>query len=112
MSSVTPSSCYPSAISREAYLDALHRCDIILLPYDPQSYPPERGSGLAVEAVLAGKPIVAMADTFAAGLVTPESGVVATDAASLAEGLVHIAANIERFRSRRAERAAIRPEQI
>jgi glycosyltransferase involved in cell wall biosynthesis len=87
------------AISREAYFDALHSCDIILLPYDPQSYPPERGSGLAVEAVLAGKPIVTTTDTFAAGLVTPENGVVATDAASLAAGLVDIAANIERFRT-------------
>jgi glycosyltransferase involved in cell wall biosynthesis len=98
----------PSAISREAYLDALHRCDIILLPYDPQSYPPERGSGLAVESVLAGKPIVAMADTFAAGLVTPESGVIATDAASLAKGLVHIAANIGRFQAgaRREQQSA------
>jgi glycosyltransferase involved in cell wall biosynthesis len=89
----------PGAISREAYLDALHSCDVILLPYDPRSYPPERGSGLAVEAVLAGKPIVTTANTFAAGLVTPESGVVGTDAASLADGLVQIAANIERFRA-------------
>lgn len=89
----------PGAISREAYLDALQSCDVILLPYDPQSYPPERGSGLAVEAVLAGKPIVTTANTFAAQLVTPESGVVATDAASLADGLLHIAANIDRFRA-------------
>jgi len=40
--------------------------------------------------------------------VTPESGVIATDAASLAKGLVHIAANIERFQAgaRREQQSA------
>ena len=69
----------PAAISQDLYLAALTRCDVILLPYDPQSYPPERGSAIAIEALLTGKPMVAMDRTFAAGLIEPDSGAIGTD---------------------------------
>jgi hypothetical protein len=47
----------PSGASRNAYWDAFHRSDIILIPYAPGSYPNERGSNIAVESLLTGKPI-------------------------------------------------------
>jgi glycosyltransferase involved in cell wall biosynthesis len=85
------------AIPQDSYLAALKRCDIILLPYDPHTYPPERGSGAAIEALLTGKPMVATARTFAAELIQPDSGVTATDASSLAEGLLRIAADYDYY---------------
>jgi glycosyltransferase involved in cell wall biosynthesis len=89
----------PAAISQDGYLAAFNRCDVILLPYDPKSYPPERGSAIAIEALLTGKPMVAMDQTFAAGLIEPNSGAVGTDAETLAAGLLAIANDYEYFRS-------------
>ncbi|HVX34937.1 MAG TPA: glycosyltransferase [Hyphomicrobium sp.] len=82
-------------VSQDVYLAALNRCDILLLPYDPDVYPPERGSGAVVEALLTAKPIVATAGTFAASLITIGNGCIGTDATSLAEGLVRIGSDYE-----------------
>ncbi len=85
------------AISQQDYLAALKRCNLMLLPYDPRAYPPERGSGAALEALLTGRPIVATAGTFASELITPESGVTGTDVAALAKGVLTIADNYRRY---------------
>jgi glycosyltransferase involved in cell wall biosynthesis len=84
-------------IAQDAYLAALARCDVLLLPYDRDAYPPERGSGAALEALLTGKPIVATADTFAAGLVTADSGCTGFDATSFADGILRIADNYQHY---------------
>lgn len=83
------------AVSQDVYLNALNRCDILLLPYDPDVYPPERGSGAVVEALLTAKPIVATAGTYAASLITAGNGCVGTDATSFANGLLRIGADYE-----------------
>ncbi len=48
-------------LSDEAYVDLLSRTDLLLLPYDPQSYG-ARGSAMSHEARWMGIPIVAPAD--------------------------------------------------
>jgi len=95
-------------IAQDAYLAALARCDVLLLPYDRDAYPPERGSGAALEALLTGKPIVATTGTFAAGLATADSGCTGSDATSFADGILRIADNYQHYRegaARARERA-------
>jgi glycosyltransferase involved in cell wall biosynthesis len=89
--------CLDVGIAQDAYLAALARCDVLLLPYDRDAYPPERGSGAALEALLTGKPIVATTGTFAAGLVTADSGCTGSDAKSFADGILQIADNYEHY---------------
>lgn len=88
----------PSDLGTLEYGAALRSCDVILLPYDRVAYPAERGSGLAIEALLMAKPIVATTDTFAATIVTPESGRLGHDAESLADGIIEIVDNMNFFR--------------
>jgi len=90
-------------VSRDEYLAALIRCDMLLLPYDASDYPPERGSGTASEALLSGKPMIAMDGTFAATLIKTDSGAVGRDARTLAAGILTIAKNYDSF-ARGAER--------
>ncbi len=88
----------PVALAQTDYFAALNRCDIILLPYDSARYPPERGSGIAVEALLSGKPIIATDQTFAAGLISTNNGVIGNNAATFAAGITQIANDYESFR--------------
>lgn len=81
----------PSGASRSDYWKAFHRCNIILIPYSAEAYPPERGSMVAVEAMIAGKPIVSTPGTFAASMITEKTGVIASEAQSLAAGILEIA---------------------
>jgi glycosyltransferase involved in cell wall biosynthesis len=100
----------PVAMSRQLFMEMLEKCTIVFMPYDPRFYPPERGSGVAVEAVLSGKPIVAREGTFAAELVTPDSGIVGADPVSLSDGLIRVANDLRRFQAGAAgerERGAI-----
>jgi glycosyltransferase involved in cell wall biosynthesis len=91
--------------TRQVYWQAFQRCDIILIPYDAKLYPPERGSGIAIEALLTGKPIVTTPGTFAATLVTPGTGVIASDAESLAAGILDIAAHYDAFQTAARQRS-------
>lgn len=52
------------ALDQRAYYDFLRECDAILLPYDAAHYG-ERGSGVIVEAVSSGRPVVASSGTWA-----------------------------------------------
>jgi glycosyltransferase involved in cell wall biosynthesis len=98
-----------AVVSRDEYLAALNRCDVLLLPYDASAYPPERGSGLALEALLSGKPMIAMAGTFAATLIKPDSGAVGCDAQTLAGGILTVAKNYDIYaRGAARERARAR----
>lgn len=90
-------------VSRDEYHAALKRCDMLLLPYDASAYPPERGSGTALEALLTAKPMIAMAETFAATLIKTDSGAVGRDASTLAAGILTIAKNYNSY-ARGAER--------
>lgn len=49
-----PLTFLPPILSREEYIEQLHACNAVLLPYDPKIYH-SRTSGIFVEAVFAGK---------------------------------------------------------
>jgi glycosyltransferase involved in cell wall biosynthesis len=49
----------------DAYAAWTSRADIMLLPYDPIAFGPERGSGIFTECMAAGRPIVASEGTYA-----------------------------------------------
>lgn len=89
----------PIDISPQSYLEALDRSNILLFPYEPKDYPISRGSGVAVEALLSGKPMVATTETFPSTLISSENGALGFNAESLAEGVIRIASNYESFRS-------------
>lgn len=55
-------------LDRNAYYDLLRQSDAVLLPYDATHYG-ERGSGVTVEAVSSGRPIVTMEGTWPGNLV-------------------------------------------
>ncbi|HTV33454.1 MAG TPA: glycosyltransferase [Methylocella sp.] len=51
------------------YADWTGRTDIVLLPYDPIAFGAARGSGIFIESVVAGRPIIAAKGTFAGSAV-------------------------------------------
>jgi glycosyltransferase involved in cell wall biosynthesis len=89
----------PSGASRNAYWDAFHRADIILLPYDPCSYPKERGSNIAVEALLTGKPMITAKNIFAAEMITPDTGISVSGAKEMTDAILKMANNIAKYRT-------------
>ncbi|MBO0734668.1 MAG: glycosyltransferase, partial [Methylocapsa sp.] len=52
-------------LSAEEYESWTSQIDVMLLPYDPVTFGPARGSGIFAEAVAAGRPVVATRGTFA-----------------------------------------------
>jgi glycosyltransferase involved in cell wall biosynthesis len=88
----------PSGASRNTYWDAFYRTDIILIPYDPRSYPKERGSNIAVEALLTGKPMITAKNIFAADMITPDTGISVSGAKEMTDAILKMADNIAKYR--------------
>jgi glycosyltransferase involved in cell wall biosynthesis len=88
----------PSGASRNTYWDAFNRTDIILIPYDPRSYPKERGSNIAVEALLTGKPMITTKNIFAADMITPATGISASGAKEITDAILKMADGIDNYR--------------
>lgn len=57
------------------YYRRLEACDAVLIPYDPDSYA-ERSSGILVEALVAGKPVVVPEGSWMAGQVSADHAAV------------------------------------
>ncbi|MBY0559342.1 glycosyltransferase [Hyphomicrobium sp.] len=87
----------PHGLDPNNYTATLERSNIILLPYDPTCYPPTRGSGIAVEALLTAKPMVATRGTFAGSLITCGNGVIGSDVEELSAGILQILLNYQEF---------------
>jgi glycosyltransferase involved in cell wall biosynthesis len=80
-------------LAPEAYYAVLAKADIVVLPYDPQTYA-RRSSGVLNEAIAAGKVAVAPEGTWLAAQLDEERGVVYRHPAGLADAVI---AAIERF---------------
>jgi glycosyltransferase involved in cell wall biosynthesis len=96
-------------LDAEAYQRELLRADCMILPYRRSSYF-ARISGVAVEAVTAGIPIIFTEDTWCATLVETSGaglGVPDGDAAALAEAIEKMARSYQRYRSKALEMAEI-----
>jgi glycosyltransferase involved in cell wall biosynthesis len=94
-----------SDLEGATYFNALASCDILLLPYDPASYPKERGSGIAIEALVTGIPIVATKETFAASLIDDNCGLTGDNTESLACSVIEIGSDLDKFKALATKRA-------
>lgn len=101
------------ALSSAAYDDAVARTDCMLLPYRRASYF-ARISGVAVEAVTAGVPVIYTRDTWNEDLVRDSGtgiGVADNDVAGLTDAIAAMVADFDRYSAAalaRAERARAR----
>ena len=82
------------------------QADIILLPYDPIAFGAARGSGIFIESVAAGCPIIASKDTFAGTSVENEEAEGEVFAPYTSEALAAAIARLIRRWPRCSERAA------
>jgi len=91
------------ALSSEDYYDLFGQVDAILLPYDPKEYG-QRGSGILVEAVCSGRPVVASSGTWAASEILEGRAagqiMVAFDSGALAEAIERLTRGIPAARER------------
>ncbi len=76
----------PAVLDDDAYEAELARAHIVLLAYDPQRYA-RRGSGVLIDALVAGRPVVCVADTALAGALGHGNGLAAEGAEGLARAL-------------------------
>jgi glycosyltransferase involved in cell wall biosynthesis len=76
----------PAALDDDAYEAELARAHIVLLAYDPQRYA-RRGSGVLVDALVAGRPVVCVAGTALAGALGHGNGLAAEGAGGLARAV-------------------------
>jgi glycosyltransferase involved in cell wall biosynthesis len=92
----------------EALRRAVRQCDVVLLPYDSID---QVTSGVLIEAVAAGKPVVATKFPHAQELLASGAGVTVTqrDRSSMAHGLRNVLANPSRAEAMRREAARIAP---
>lgn len=84
-------------LSRKDYEGLLAACDAVLLPYDPESYR-VRGSGPAVEALAAGKIMIASKGSYPARLIAGGAGETAASPEDFAHALAKIARAPEAYR--------------
>lgn len=96
-----------TALSSDEYQSALSEADVVLLPYWRDLYA-SRTSGIFLEAVAAGKPVIVTADTW----MTDELGAYGSGIAipshsgkALADAIIELHKNFENFRARAVESA-------
>lgn len=85
-------------LSDDQFIDMLRDADIVVIPYHHEAFR-RRTSGILVDAMLLGKPVVVLRDTWLADVVEAEGlGVcVAPSADGIVEGIEQIAAHYARF---------------
>ena len=76
----------PAVLGDDAYEAELARAHVVLLAYDPQRYA-RRGSGVLVDALVAGRPVVCVVGTALAGALGHGNGLAAEGAQGLARAL-------------------------
>lgn len=76
----------PAVLGDDAYEAELARAHVVLLAYDPQRYA-RRGSGVLVDALVAGRPVVCVAGTALAGALGHGNGLAAEGAQGLSRAL-------------------------
>jgi glycosyltransferase involved in cell wall biosynthesis len=77
----------PAMLDAAAYDSELARAHVLLLAYDPLRYA-RRGSGVLIDALVAGKPVVCAAGTALAGELAHGNGLSGTGGAEIAAALV------------------------
>lgn len=96
-----------TALSSDEYQGAFSEVDVVLLPYWRDLYA-SRTSGIFLEAVAAGKPVIVTADTWMTDELRAHGSGIAIPSRSgkaLADAIIDVHKNFESYRSRAAESA-------
>ncbi|WP_020400479.1 glycosyltransferase [Kordiimonas gwangyangensis] len=73
-------------LDSDAYYDHIARADVVLISYAQRNYV-RRSSGILIEAMAAGKPVIVTAGTWMAGQVTPDHAIIVEDMDQLSEAI-------------------------
>lgn len=94
----------PAEMSNEDFISHMRRCDVVLLPYTHASYE-RRGSGVMVDAVAHGVPVICQSGTAMCELIESGNGLAASNVREYAACLLTIAKDLDQYR-RAADKAA------
>jgi glycosyltransferase involved in cell wall biosynthesis len=83
-------------LDHNAYYDHLVDADAVLIPYDPDRYR-ARSSGVLIEAMSAGKPVITTRGSWMETQVTAENAVLCDDSAKLGPALLELIQNFSRY---------------
>lgn len=86
----------PPVLDAAVYDAALRDCAVVLLAYDKQRYQ-ARGSGVLVDALIGGRPVIATEDTALANAMAPGAGLTGRDPESFAAAIAAMHADYPRF---------------
>lgn len=95
-----------TVMEEDAYFSYLRQSDLVLLMYDKNNYR-IRGSGIAIEAICAGKCILTHKDTFCASLISNGGGFAVDDVAEASEKLAEMIENKALYGARAQEQGQI-----
>lgn len=84
-------------MSSQAFVSTMRQCDVILLPYIPDTYQ-KRGSGIVIDAVAHGIPLVCTTGTAMCELIDCGNGLTASNNEEFVHCLMTVAAGGDRFR--------------
>lgn len=87
---------YTGNLTEDEFRDMIHSVDVALVPYELTSYQ-YRGSGIVIDSVLAGVPIIHTAGIGMAGFLRPGNAIAATSEAEFATAIRDIAQDRGRF---------------
>lgn len=82
-------------LSNEEYYGLLADADVVLLPYSPANYK-ARSSGILVEAMAAGKPVITTRGSWMESMMAPGAGAVVDGPSAFGLALVDVLLDIER----------------
>lgn len=92
-------------LDHDAYYDHLVDTDAVLIPYDPDRYR-ARSSGVLIEAMSAGKPVITTYGSWMETQVTAENAVLCDDSSKLGPALLEMIQNYGRYEAGAKARAA------
>lgn len=94
----------PAEMSSEDFISHIRRCDVVLLPYNRAAYE-RRGSGVMVDAVAHGVPVICQSGTAMCELIESGNGLAASNVREYAACLLTMAQDLDQYRTA-ADKAA------
>lgn len=94
----------PAEMTSADFISHLRQCDVVLLPYIREAYE-RRGSGVMVDAVAHGIPVICQSETAMCELIESGNGLAASSDSEFVECLVAMATNPDRYRQAAREAA-------
>lgn len=92
-------------MGHEEYYDVLYNADIVVIPYDAERYC-RRSSGVLVEAMAAGKPVITTAGSWMASQVTDDHAVLIENLTDLGPAILKVVEEFSRYQAAAQAKAA------